>query len=249
MGRKKEAQPDAAPPELSQYQSFRPERVLRDDIEFASYNPRRDLTDAERRKLKGLLKRHGLFNAVVVNRRSEARGFPAGSKLGLVGGHQRLKILDALEGGRSYLLDVDMVDVDPKLEKELNVAHNNQNAGADYDIGKLGDLFAKDGISFEGAGFDSADIYRIFGTTVFESENQDASLLNEMNENVRKFSESVKRGAAKTREKRGGEFYTVLIWQDGAARNAGHAELGLDENRYQDGRALLARISSSGENS
>ncbi len=66
----------ASGPQLSRFQSFVPTRMHRGEIDFAAYNPRRDLTQAERRKLGKLLEKHGLFNAVVVNARTPAKGWP-----------------------------------------------------------------------------------------------------------------------------------------------------------------------------
>src|SRR5262245_21163397 len=102
------APPDPLAP-LSSYQPFTTQRVNRKDLKGAPYNPRRDLTDSERRKLRTLIKKHGYANAIVWNKRTGI----------VVGGHKRLGILDSLHGDDNYSLDVNVVDVDEKQEREL----------------------------------------------------------------------------------------------------------------------------------
>jgi hypothetical protein len=217
---------------LSRYQSFAPERVHRRKLVGADYNPR-VITDDEKKRLRRLLKKHGLFNALVWNRRTGRR----------VAGHQRLVILDALEGTDDYLLDVNVVDVDEKQEREMNVAHNNQAAAGDYDLEKLGLLFRDTDvkIDIDATGWDQSDVYKMFGDTPFEDRPDE---LAEIAESVRSFSEQVNAGHDRAVAKHSTNFYTVLVWKDEAARDEAHRLLGLPdpENRFQDGRRVLETL-------
>ncbi|HEY1188598.1 MAG TPA: ParB/RepB/Spo0J family partition protein [Gemmata sp.] len=227
--------PDDLPP-LSSYQRFTTERLARADLRAASYNPRRDLTDGEKRKLRTLLKKHGLFNALVFNKRTG----------NLVAGHQRLKLLDALHEGKPYSLDVNVVDVDERQEREMNIAHNNQEAAADFDIEKLGALL-KDTelkLDIDATGFDAADVFAMFGGDAFDTRAEE---LTEVAEQVRKFSEEVNSGHTRAVSKHSTDFYTVLVWKDEAAKDAGHAALGLTEDRFQDGRTILQKLKLASE--
>lgn len=224
---------DAAPdmPPLSTYQTFVPTRVARAALTEAPYNPRRDLTDNEKRKLRALLKRHGLFNALVFNKRSG----------NLVAGHQRLKILDALHAGAPYSLDVDVVDVDAQREREMNIAHNNQEAASDFDLEKLGALLRDPDVKLDidGTGFDAASVFAMFGDAPFDDRPDE---LVEVAEKVREFSEQVNSGHDRAVNKHSTDFYTVLVWKDEAAKDHAHQLLKLDEARFQDGRLILEKL-------
>lgn len=81
----------------SKYQAFESEVISRDQIQNAPYNPR--IMDKEAKKrLKNAIRKHGLVSALTWNRRTG----------NLVGGHQRLEQLDALEGNQQYELTVNV---------------------------------------------------------------------------------------------------------------------------------------------
>lgn len=79
----------------------------------------------------------------------------------LVGGHQRLDILDALEGSQDYELDVNVIDVDAREEKEINVQLNNPSMQGSWDIDALVSL-ANEGIAFDEMGFSESDVNFLF---------------------------------------------------------------------------------------
>ncbi|WP_223387614.1 ParB N-terminal domain-containing protein [Faecalibacterium prausnitzii] len=83
------------------------------DMNRAAYNPRVDLQpeDEEYQAIERSLKRHGLVQPIVWNRRTNT----------VVSGHQRLTILEA-QGETEVTVSV--VDLDDIQEKELNVALN-----------------------------------------------------------------------------------------------------------------------------
>jgi ParB-like chromosome segregation protein Spo0J len=98
----------------SKYQKFESELIQRSQIKSAEYNPRGISKDA-RKRLKNMLAKHGLVSSLTWNKRTG----------NLVAGHQRLSILDELEKGQDYALNVDVVDVDETEEKKLNIQLNN----------------------------------------------------------------------------------------------------------------------------
>lgn len=83
------------------------------DMNRAAYNPRVDLQpeDEEYQAIERSLKRHGLVQPIVWNRRTNT----------VVSGHQRLTVLES-QGETEVTVSV--VDLDDTQEKELNVALN-----------------------------------------------------------------------------------------------------------------------------
>lgn len=83
------------------------------DMNRAAYNPRVNLQpeDEEYQAIERSLKRHGLVQPIVWNRRTNT----------VVSGHQRLTVLEA-QGETEVTVSV--VDLDDIQEKELNVALN-----------------------------------------------------------------------------------------------------------------------------
>lgn len=83
------------------------------DMNRAAYNPRVDLQpeDEKYQAIERSLKRHGLVQPIVWNRRTNT----------VVSGHQRLTVLEA-QGETEVTVSV--VDLDDIQEKELNVALN-----------------------------------------------------------------------------------------------------------------------------
>lgn len=83
------------------------------DMNRAAYNPRVDLQpeDEEYQAIERSLKRHGLVQPIVWNRRTNT----------VVSGHQRLTVLEAQDETE---VTVSVVDLDDIQEKELNVALN-----------------------------------------------------------------------------------------------------------------------------
>lgn len=155
----------AGPPTATKYQRSEPRTILRSQITSADYNPR-VLTPAGRRKLKHLIKKHGLVGGIVWNQRSGV----------LVGGHQRLTILDDLEGGRDYSITVDVVDLDPVEERQLNVALNNFEAQGQFDFDLLASVVGEvleAGGKPEDMGHDAASLHEMFGDSFFSQHLAD----------------------------------------------------------------------------
>lgn len=137
----------------SKYQKFTIETINRADIKNAEYNPR--IMDKEAKKrLKAGLKKHGLVSTLTWNRRTG----------NLVGGHQRLEQLDALERNKDYSLDVCVIDVPIEEEAILNVQLNNPSIQGDWDFDKLVEMSDEFDIDFiDDMGFTKMDVDTMFG--------------------------------------------------------------------------------------
>ena len=120
-----------------------------DELRPSPYNPRKDLTpsDLEYRQIKRSIERWGLVENLVYNNRT---GF-------LVGGHQRLKVLQELNIDE---IPVAVVDLDENEEAALNVALNKLDG--QWDMPKLAELLSK----LDSEGYDAT----LTGFTVAEME-------------------------------------------------------------------------------
>lgn len=98
-----------------------------DKLNPAMYNPRKDLQpgDPEYERLKKSIIEFDYIDPIIWNKRTGR----------VVGGHQRLKILQELGKTEIY---VSVVDLPEDKEKALNIALNK--TGGDWDMPKLKDL-------------------------------------------------------------------------------------------------------------
>jgi len=159
---------------LSKYQRFEIARWNRAQIKAAPYNPR-VISLAAERKLKRNLKTLGLSCPIVVNQTTG----------NLVSGHQRLAALDALEGNSDYSLDVSVVKLTVKQEREQNLFMNNLAAQGDWDLAALASMLGDQDIKLdvEATGFSEVDLETILGEQgkgLFGEEEQP----EEVNESV-----------------------------------------------------------------
>lgn len=135
-------------PRHSKFQKFEVARVHRSQINPAPYNPRK-IDPYAKKKLGNSLKTFGLVEPLIWNKRTGV----------LVGGHQRLAAMDDKERDANYTIDVSVVDLDEKAERELNVALNNPSLQGQYDEDALAELVrAAEGFSLENAGFDPMEL-------------------------------------------------------------------------------------------
>lgn len=100
--------------------------LKRDSIVGAEYNPRK-ISEEAKKKLRGLIQKHGMVQPPIVNKRT----------MRIVGGHQRIDIMDSLLRKKDYQLTVAMIDVDEKDEMKINVSLNNTSAQGSWDIDLL----------------------------------------------------------------------------------------------------------------
>lgn len=213
---------------VTSFQTFTTETIHRSKLKNASYNPRH-LTLRGRQKLKDSLKRVGLVQPIVWNKRSG----------NIVGGHQRISQIDALEKSGNYSLTVAVVDVDEARERELNVLLNNTEVGGDWDFEKLKELLNDPLVELENTGFDSAEMMKMFGKSVGMPESAHQQ---EVAEQLKGVKEAYEKLSQMNRNKDDRDFYCVVVFGSYNERKEFADALGLEEdNRYIDGR-LMTRL-------
>ena len=200
----------------------------RSELTGAPYNPRQ-IGEAEKRKLKTALKKHGLVAPITWNARTGH----------IVGGHRRIEQLDKLTGSADYELNVAAIDVDEGREKELNILLNNEAVQGDWDLEKLGELLKLPEIDLAGAGFEHGDLYRLFGDdSVIYERGGDA--LDELAAKLRDFRNAYENISRKGADRASEEYYLVVVFRDPAQCSAFIAHHRLTDNRYQNGETLMA---------
>ena len=182
-------------PELSKYIKSESIEVRRSEIKLAAYNPRKISADA-RKSLKRGIKEFGLVGGIIVNRRTG---------MTLVSGHQRLDVMDELQKypENDYILRVDVIDVDERQEKTLNILMNNPNSQGSWDMDALAKLVPD--IDYKAAGLNDADLSLIGLDYLLQTDEQNvisSSLDNLMSEtnaikDAEKERRKVERQAAK----------------------------------------------------
>jgi len=100
--------------------------------------------------------------SIVWNKRLWTDGKP----LGMVAGHQRMKVLDKTsKSGRAYLVNVSVIDVDEDKHIEIMIALNNAASQGGWDMALLGTLVKRPGVKQKAIGFDTTALYQMFGAT------------------------------------------------------------------------------------
>lgn len=129
-------------------------RVRRSTLTPAPFNPR-VIDKHARRQLRESINTFGLVEPIVYNRRS---GY-------ILGGHQRLSILDEQHGypPHDYDVDVSVVDLAPIDERRLCVLLNQPNAQGSFDLEALGRLIdSTPGLDPASLGFDAVQLATMF---------------------------------------------------------------------------------------
>ncbi|MDB6017684.1 MAG: hypothetical protein JWR19_2173 [Pedosphaera sp.] len=228
--KKKTAQPEGEA-KRTRFQKFDAQDIARSQIKNATYNPR-TITDRARKLLRDNMKANGLLGSIIWNKRTG----------NILGGHQRLAALDALEGNQTYTLTVDVVDLDDKTEKEQNIFLNNPTAQGDWDLKALEKMLAED-VNLENAGFSQSEIFQLFGDGALKGGTE---LTAELAEQVRLTQERFK----KIRDSKGKNldsphFYSLLIFRNDAEREAFCKAIGVEDNRYLNGTEILEKLKAA----
>lgn len=196
-------------PARSSYQRFEAELISRQDIKNAPYNPRIMDKDAAKR-LRESLSQHGLVEPPIWNRRTG----------NIVGGHQRLKQLDALEHGKNYSLTVSVVDVDESEEAKLNVLLNNQDLMGDWDFDKLSEMTKDFDITLDDMGFSAETV-----DMMFDGDDRFSALLsNDDVEGVKADMGEMRAARDEIRKDAEGNndinYYVTIVFKDDYAKSA-----------------------------
>lgn len=214
----------------TKHQSFTAIIVGRGELKGAPYNPRK-IDDEARARLKRRLKEDGLLAPVVFNRITGH----------VVSGHQRLSILDDLEGRADYRLTVAAVDLTADKEKRVNILLNNREAQGKWDNEKLAQLIEGlkedeiDWLGFEegeiGLAFDAGEMPGLHDRETPEA-NADKATIAEMKEARAKFKED---SAVRYDD----EFYCVLVFASAEMKERFCTSIGRGKGeRFIPGKAL-----------
>ena len=169
--------------------------LKRSQINLASYNPR-TISDEGKKALKRSIKLYGVVGGIVVN---QATGYT------IVGGHQKVAVLDELNKydksthENDYTLRVELINVDEKTEKQLNITLNNPNVGGNWDFDALARIVPD--IDWKDAGLTDADLNMIGVDYLLQTEEESsiADALSDMMASVTEQKEAEK--AAKRLER------------------------------------------------
>lgn len=146
------AEPSPAAAGKTKHQTFDYQEIPRSSIKEAPYNPRQ-INAYQRKNLMKTLEEYGCVEPLVWNKRTGL----------LVSGHQRLSILDDLEGKPDYTIGMSVIDIDPKREKKLNVLLNNKQAQGDFTKDGLMALLQDGDIQLSDIAMTRADLEFEFG--------------------------------------------------------------------------------------
>lgn len=189
------------------YQKYTVETIKRSEIKNAPYNPR-FITREAKERLSASLAEHGLVEPVIWNKTTGH----------LVGGHQRIEVLDMLEGNQEYELDVSVIEVPEREEALLNVQLNNSNLQGNWDIDKLADLKMDFDFSFDEMGFDDLDVAFMFDGDERFCELYETPEVNEEKQKIRDIREARKEGEENMAERNNINFYSILVFANEDAK-------------------------------
>ena len=156
--------------------------LKRSQLHFAEYNPR-TISDEGKKALRRSIKRYGVVGGIVVNKQT---GYT------IVGGHQKVAILDELNKygidtkENDYSLRVELIDVDLKTEKSLNITLNNPNVGGDWDDDKMRKLIPE--IDWKDAGLTDADL-NMFGVDYLLQTDEEANIADALDDMMQEVNE------------------------------------------------------------
>ena len=217
----------------SKYQVYETETISRDQIKNAPYNPR-IMDDGAKKRLKKNIARHGLVSALTWNKRTG----------NLVGGHQRLEQLDALEKSQDYELTVCVVDVDEREEAALNVQLNNPSMQGEWDLDKLAGISEEFDLDMsDDLGFTQTDIDFMFDgderfSQLFESEEGE-----KMRGDLEAVKAARKESAEKLKERNSIEWYVGIVFETKEDRDRFMREISIPVHEQYVTEEQIRRIS------
>jgi len=197
--------------------------VHRSKIVSLPYNPR-TITECAKRRLKAGIKRHGLVNPIVWNKRTGNN----------VGGNQRLSAIDTLAGTSDYTLHVAAIDVDDVRERELAILLNNLESQGEWNLDGLKGIVLSPGFDLVSAGFEKSDMFRLFGNSVID-DLKDGAELEELAEKVRSFASLYDKVLESNQSKNNVDYFAIFVFASYEDRKLFFEQAGLDDNRYQSG--------------
>jgi hypothetical protein len=147
--------------------------INRKEIKKAKYNPRK-MNSQELEKLTTSLEEFGLCEPLVFNERTGT----------LVGGHQRLSILDRDNGSKDYEIGVAVVNCDLQTEQRLNVWLNQSSAQGSWDNNLLNQMKLDLNAKFEDFGFPQDEVDYL--DRLFAPHDENVSKILDIANNIKK---------------------------------------------------------------
>lgn len=191
----------------SKYENFEMRTISRSQIKNAEYNPR-VIGEKEKKRLRAAIKENGLVSALTWNQRTG----------NLVGGHQRLSQLDALEKNGDYDLTVCVIDVDERQEAKLNVQLNNPSMQGDWDLDKLFEMTEAFDLSMDDMGFSASDAAVLFdGDEKFLDLFETPEARTEKDK-LTQIKEGRKEASKNYKDNQRADFMVVVVFKDGDER-------------------------------
>ena len=191
----------------SKYQNFEMQTINRKAIKNAEYNPR-FMGEKEKKRLRKAIQENGLVSALTWNKRTG----------NLVGGHQRLSQLDALEKNDNYELTVCVIDVDERQEAKLNVQLNNPSMQGEWDVGKLFEMTETFNLSMDDMGFSATEAAYLFdGDEKFVDLFETPEATTEK-EKLKQIKQGRKEAAQNYKNDQRADFMLMVVFKDAAER-------------------------------
>lgn len=189
-------------------QQFEMKTMWRSEIKPHPKNPRQ-IDKKARDNLKNKINEIGLLQPLIVNKRT---GY-------LLGGHQRLAVMDKLEkykdGKNDYELDVSAVDLPEEKELAMLVFLNNPSAQGAWETDLLAEINLENGISFDSMGFDKLDVDMIFdGDSRFSELFADSAEVKEAKDSLEEIKAVRKESTDRLKAENEMEFYFVVVCKD-----------------------------------
>jgi hypothetical protein len=230
---------------LTKYQKFEAVRVWRHELAPHPRNPRQIAPEA-RRKLKKNIKAGGLLDTIIWNR---ATGF-------VVGGHQRLSILDELEKydaatqENDYQIDVLAVSLAEADELAMLAFLNNPASQGDFDTDLLAALNLDFGVDFADMGFSKVDVDYLFdGDARFSELFVDESAeVKEAKGSLDKIKADRKEATDRFKEADKADFYFVVVARDQAEKDEVMKRIGVPNyEQFVSADAVLGVLPGDGD--
>lgn len=199
-------------------------------IKNAPYNPRK-ITEAALKKLRDNIKRVGLIEPPIWNRRTG----------NLVGGHQRLRAMDTINRSPNYDVTVVVVDMDEKTEKEQNIFLNNPTAQGEWDAESLEQLFKVDQLDPGNTGFSDGDVLSMFGIGAIDQNIEALERLGDKLRELRQVDKNIAESLMIDANNDVG-YYCVVVFRSDEERAKFTDMLGVGNVQYVAGPKVVEAI-------
>lgn len=213
------------PSSLTVYERYEMRRMRRDAMKGCPFNPR-VISNHSQELLRKNIAQKGLLQPVVYNLPTDY----------LISGHQRLAILDALEGRHDYELSVAVTQLSEADAKAQVVFFNNPIAQGQWDLDQFLELVKAPDVDVTAMGLEVFDLQMLFPTYDLAGLGLETAppvadtspAATEAGERLAEIKEIRKRGADKLKASSASDYYLVVVFPDGPRRERFLTRLALD---------------------